>query len=373
MKTNRFRRRWGDNDRYYGPFTYARDGEYRHTGIELRSAGEDDDDGASLRVSGFGHTVIVGLPGWVLRPAREWVDLTHREWATSPGYWQVMERRVGFSLYDGHLSIHYGRQAMDSSIDRQWGYSLPWTQWRHVRHSFYNLDGSHLGDEPQTARHMTMDERHACYEAGRALQECADKARFNFLDYDDEHIVATCHIEEREWRRGTGWCRWMSLFWPARINRSLILNFSSEVGKRKGSWKGGTLGHSIRMKPGETAQDAFMRYCLQEGLTYAGWADNYLLERYGITEKPWDWNKEVLRHFHNGPELRGPSEAFSGAFHQRAAEKISSGLKDAVAFAQGDTSKGTAHVVDVQRGYVSRETAIKLMKDEPIDPGPDAA
>jgi hypothetical protein len=54
------------------------------------------------------------------------------------------------------------------------------------------------------------------------------------------------------------------------VRRSLDLQFSSEVGKRKASWKGGTVGHSIEMQAGETAKAAFQRYCMQQKLTFVG-------------------------------------------------------------------------------------------------------
>jgi hypothetical protein len=70
--------------------------------------------------------------------------------------------------------------------------------------------------------------------------------KFEFKDFDGEQITATCKIEEREWQRGRGIFR---LLFIGRnlVRRSLDLQFSSEVGKRKGSWKGGMVGHSIEM------------------------------------------------------------------------------------------------------------------------------
>jgi hypothetical protein len=87
-----------------------------------------------------------------------------------------------------------------------------------------------------------------------------------FNDFDGEVITATTHIEEREWRFGTGWFAWLSLFRRPRIIRSLDIRFSAEVGPRKGSWKGGTMGHSIEMLPGELHRGAFQRYAAKHNL-----------------------------------------------------------------------------------------------------------
>ena len=40
----------------------------------------------------------------------------------------------------------------------------------------------------------------------------------------------------------------------------LDLEFSKETGYEKGSWKGGTMGHSITIQYGEEPLEAFKRY-----------------------------------------------------------------------------------------------------------------
>lgn len=141
--------RWGDNDRYFGPFTWSYSKDYPHWAIVLKSRGDDDVESGicSLRISLRRATLIIALPG-IIRPWREkvypkWdadtVKRLGRDW-----YWNVDPRQYGFSLNDGYLSVYYGRTGgacMDSSIQQQWGYFLPWTQWRHVRHSLYGLKG----------------------------------------------------------------------------------------------------------------------------------------------------------------------------------------------------------------------------------------
>jgi len=49
---------------------------------------------------------------------------------------------------------------------------------------------------------------------------------------------------------------------------SLDISFSGEVGNRKGSWKGGTVGHSTNMRHDETHKTAFQRYCVENGMTF---------------------------------------------------------------------------------------------------------
>ena len=266
------RRRWGDNDAYFGPLTFARDRrEYRPLAVVVAS-GCDEYPGASFRVSGFGYTVILALPQWALRPYREkkqanWdaatVKRLGRDW-----YWDIHRRQYGFSLHDGYLSVEYGRETLDSSTSQHWGYFLPWTQWRHVRHSFYGLSGEHIATLPDTGESYFGDPKR--WERERAIADATPTISFLFDDFDGERITATAKIEEREWRFGTGWFKWLSLFRKPKISRDLDLRFSAEVGRRKGSWKGGTLGHAIEMQPGELHEAAFRRYCEQNELTFAG-------------------------------------------------------------------------------------------------------
>lgn len=269
------RRRWGDNDHHFGPFTYARDGHYRPLAIVLQS-GCDEYPGASFRLSGFGHTVICAVPTWLIRPYREkvypksWdkatIERLGRDW-----YWAIDERSFGFNISDGFMQIYRGRHTMDSRTDRTKGYFLPWTQWRHVRHSFYGLNGEHVATIPDTGKPYVGDPGR--WDRERKIKDATPTVAFAFDDFDGERLTATTKIEEREWLLGTGWFKWLSLFRKSKVSRSLDIWFSGETGKRKGSWKGGTIGTGIEMLPGELHESAFRRYCAENNMTFAGVSD----------------------------------------------------------------------------------------------------
>jgi hypothetical protein len=253
--------RWGDNDRYLGPFTFSWSGRkgYRPLAVIARSWGSGDDDTgpAELRLSLVWFTFIVSLPP-VLWPKRKkvypsWDAATvarlGRDW-----YWDVKVREYGFSYSDGFLQVHYGICPGDSSQDQTWSKHLPWTQWRHVRHSLYGLKGEHFWTEPQGAK----------WDAYSEAKDKCPRVAFDFEDHDGERLVATTMIGEREWLFGTGWFKWLSWFRPAKIRRSLDIEFSGETGPEKGSWKGGTVGAGIDMLPGELHEAAFRRYCTED-------------------------------------------------------------------------------------------------------------
>lgn len=250
--------RWSDNERRFGPFLVSAANGFRHTAILLNS-GDDEDRGCHFRISINGHTLIVALPP-ILKPWMRWVDLTGYEWASGPGYWDCHPREYGLVLCDGHLSVNYGRQTMDSSTEQSWGYSLPWTQWRHIRHSMYDLSGAHFWTETDLRD----------FDAWSKAKEACPSVTFAFKDFDSEDIEATTIIEEREWRFGEGKFKWLSLFRKPKVHRYLGIDFSKETGKRKGSWKGGTLGHSIAMLTGELHEAAFRRYCAENNMTFVG-------------------------------------------------------------------------------------------------------
>lgn len=261
--------RWGDNDKYLGPFTFARDRSYKHLAVMLNSGDHDDELGrCRLRISVGGFTFITALPQIITPykvkvPAPSWdaatVERMGRDW-----YWDIYEREYGFSYGEGFLQIKLGRQTHDSSTTQSKGYFLPWTQWRLIRHSMYDLDDNHFWTEPKRIAGEPYD-----HEDRWKARETCPSASFAFEDFDGEQLSAKTQIEEREWKFGEGWFKWLSIFRRTMIRRSLDIQFSGETGKRKGSWKGGTMGHSIDMKPGELHEAAFRRYCAENSMTFS--------------------------------------------------------------------------------------------------------
>lgn len=329
--------RWSDDQRTFGPFILSKD-RCRTTSAMLVATETEDEDRVRnyLRLSALGWTLIIILPRlidcWREKVFPNWgADIRRRlgrDW-----YWATNPREFGFSIMDGHLSVHYGRQAMDSSKDKQWGWFIPWTQWRFTCYSLFGLDGALVWRQMAHQR----GDGFRTYEAQHAAEKACPSVLFRFLDFDGEEIIARTFINERRWKFGTGWFKWLSLFRSDRVRRSLDISYSSEVGgsrpHRKGSWKGGTIGTGIDMLPGELHEAAFRRHCEEENLTFIEGSakidvgrslrddlppeeGHYLLERYDMAEKPPGWNDAVLGYFHNGPEARHVTASFVEAFHQ---------------------------------------------------------
>jgi hypothetical protein len=261
--------RWSDNDRHFGRILFAAPGgHYRSTGIMLVTGGDEDDPHNALRVQLCGWTVILKLPE-IIKPYRRKIPYSTPsiiERAEAAGretfYWDQHRVELGFSIAEGSVHWHYGPQTHDSSTTKSKCWFYPWREHRLVRHSLYDLEGDHFADLPEWGFRSKNG-----YAARCALQEACPVEKFEFEDFDGERIIATCRIEEMEWKRGKGLSRLLYLG-RNRLGRSLDLRFSSEVGERKGSWKGGTVGHSVEMLPGELHEAAFRRYCEKEKLTF---------------------------------------------------------------------------------------------------------
>jgi hypothetical protein len=251
-----------EDDRKLGPLTWGRS-SWSPWRMVLSSGGGDDNYARnSLTVYAFGWVVRLCLPT-ILQPWRRWVDTSQYALAKGPGsgYWEVKPREFGFSLNEGFLQLFLGPQTNDSTTTRSWCCHLPWTQWRHVRLSLFDVEGTHYWTEWSRPRGFKLRDQ---WGAVQAVKDACPKVAFEIEDHDGQRVIATTCIEEHEWRFGEKWCRWLSFFRKPMVRRSLDIRFATEVGTEKGSWKGGLIGTSIQMLPGELHESAFRRYCEQE-------------------------------------------------------------------------------------------------------------
>ncbi len=256
-----------DEDRQFGPITYARcNPSWRPLRVVLSSGADEDHAGTNnLTVYAFGWVARVTLPRLlddykVRHVATSWdaatVERLGRNW-----YEEHHAREYGFSLSDGFLQVFLGAQTHDSTTTQSWCTHLPWTQWRFHRFSLYDATGAEFWTQIERRGNGT---KYRDFDAQREAEARCDKAVFLVDDFDGQRLTVTTHIEEREWKFGEGWFKWLSLFRKPKISRSLSINFDKGCGPEKGSWKGGLCGTSIAMLPGELHEAAFRRYCDQE-------------------------------------------------------------------------------------------------------------
>lgn len=255
--------RWSDKDRYFGPFTFSVD-RTRQWGLILSSGDGDEYAGCRLRIHLAWLTIIISLPQ-IIRPWREKRFFTHLspEQLQQMGrdhYFETGDRQYGFVTGEGVLHVYYGDQRNEWPGDKSRCFFYPWRAWRRIHTNYLDLSMAVFAVEPNAMN----------WQDAWDLRATVPTARFVFADFDGEEIVATCRAEEVVLKWGEGRFGWLSYLRPARRRRSLDLHFSSEVGRRKGSWKGGTIGHGVDLRSGENHEAAFRRYCKLEGLTFVG-------------------------------------------------------------------------------------------------------
>jgi len=138
---------------------------------------------------------------------------------------QCSGHTYGFNFFGDGLHIHWGKQH-GKRDDPFTVVKMPW-QWRHREHLVLS--------EPET---------HS----------------FTYLLRDGtvQHRDATIQKESRLWARP-----WIP---HRRYEEYIDIQFSDEVGEKSGSWKGGVLGCSYTMYPGETPLQTLRRMQVERKL-----------------------------------------------------------------------------------------------------------
>ena len=171
----------------------------------------------------------------------------------------------GFSFYkegNKHLGLflYYGvrENTLYNEIKQQmiiWNY--PWKESSFKYHRYLNLDGS-IGKSGTENYKSAIEWR----KEFKWREECQEFVKYNVVDkYDGKKIIATVKLEERCWTKGSRSFKWLRFITKPIISRTLDVSFNKEIGKKKGSWKGGIVGTGIELEPNESIDRAFSRLC----------------------------------------------------------------------------------------------------------------
>lgn len=154
----------------------------------------------------------------------------------------------GIQIHSNTLWIMKGGNGNMGGGSKWWTWDIPFFTYNHVRHQVECKDG-------------LMRDAKAISGTGRdwipvMCSPLVNIHEYEYTDsYDGEKIPCKFWIEEREWR--PKWLTWTGLF--KHTKRYIEIQFEKEVGKEKGSWKGGVMGCSYNLKNGETALDCLKR------------------------------------------------------------------------------------------------------------------
>jgi hypothetical protein len=162
----------------------------------------------------------------------------------------------GVNYHDNRLWLYIGGGG-NSEGGRKWiTVGMPW-ELKWVRTSTKMKDGYDWFHETNNTRKTyEPDPEGLILGSYDWLEKYKWTETHPFVDkYDGTVVNATIGIVEREWR--PKWFQWTSLF--AKTSKTIDVTFDEEVGKRKGSWKGGTIGCGYELKPNETPYAALKR------------------------------------------------------------------------------------------------------------------
>lgn len=129
------------------------------------------------------------------------------------------------------LTFHWGQ--------RRKSFDWPWT-WHTLRYEQQLPDGSWQKAEWESRDNAYKEQYGYTYilRSGKVQERIATVSR-------RRHVI--CHRAFK----ALGWPRW--------IKESIDIEFNEEVGERSGSWKGGCIGCSYDLRPGESMKQALAR------------------------------------------------------------------------------------------------------------------
>lgn len=246
--------------------------DWTHWGIVIQSGAEERRP--HLMIAAFSLWAFIYLPGWVLAPHRHKVVAETWDAATvmrmgRNWYWDETRREYGLQWWGDNIRFYYGVQPDCWPGDKNWAWYFPWCKLRYMGQRWYDLQGNLCAALAEAQEVAARADGKWSHEVREQMEAGVPKAMFEVEDFDGTRIRATTHISEREWHHGDGWFKWLAWFIPAIVSRSLSIEFSGEVGYEKGSWKGGLIGCSIKLNPGELHESAMRRFC-EQGVSRKG-------------------------------------------------------------------------------------------------------
>lgn len=174
-----------------------------------------------------------------------WHSLFRLPW-THKRDWFKGEKRYGVYVYDKTLYGNWGWKMKGWELPFvSYGNAVRWERYKG-HHDFYFISSR---DKKNWGLHPSRTN----YNGG-----CQDPTtwEYDYTDpYDGEVVPCKFWVEEMEWRRK--WLRWTKMF--SLTKRFIEIEFSKEMGSRKGTWKGGTVGCSYDLLPDEHPKDCIRR------------------------------------------------------------------------------------------------------------------
>ena len=165
----------------------------------------------------------------------------------------------GIQIHGDTLWIMKGGDGNLNGGSKWWTWDLPFFTWNHIRHDVVCNFGNEEADEDlRLVPHTNLVDDASKNYVPLKENKLVKKYQYDYLDkYDGSVVPCTFWVEEREWRRKWfKWCGWKGF---KKVNKYIEIEFDGEVGKGKESWKGGCVGCSYNLNPGETPLECIQR------------------------------------------------------------------------------------------------------------------
>ena len=164
----------------------------------------------------------------------------------------------GIQIHDGVLWIMKGGDGNLEGGSKWWSWDLPWVTWEHVRHDVMcnlgDVDDPDIRLVPYDHLQRMNDAKYIPLEEN----ELVYKFHYDYTDsYDGTVVPCVFWVEEREWRRK--WFKKINWSKARKVSRYIEIHFDGEVGPGKTDWKGGVVGCSYDLLPGETPMECIKR------------------------------------------------------------------------------------------------------------------
>ena len=159
--------------------------------------------------------------------------------------------KYGIAIYSDTFWVYLGGKGNMGGGTKWWTWDIPFFTKIHVRRDVEcNIDG-----EIKMIPYKNLESHGKDYIPLKE-NKLVNVRTYDYTDMCDGEIIPCKYwVEEREWR--PKWLTWIRLF--KYVKKYIEIEFDNEVGKKKGSWKGGCIGCSYDLKPGETAEDCIKR------------------------------------------------------------------------------------------------------------------
>lgn len=258
--------RLGDNDKHYGPFILSRRDKAKKKPsfyIHLTLTSQTKEEGVEekplkevcvnyiMLFTSFYGSAAVKLPWLIVKPKlrkvypKSWdedtVERLGRNW-----YYDVSDIQYGVSVSSEDIHIDLGTSSFSEhgkTIVKRW----PWVP---------KFTHSELLSSDDTTSNVERDS--------------VNKRNFLFKDFDGEVMAASVNYWVGYYLRLSGWFTWLGHLLPRKLYHRIEYNFSGEVGRGKGSWKGGIVSSSIPTNSVKDPQASFIEYCSKHGMEFLG-------------------------------------------------------------------------------------------------------